>query len=73
MSNQSDKTLQAGEITPEVLKTVGRQMAAVDIGDEEAAAFAPTFSALSQIMRSIDLPQDLEPAIIFLRRKEGVR
>ena len=56
---------------PDTLKGMSKQFAGIDLSDEEAAGLAVPLDAMTKGIRSIPVSEDVEPAIIFRRRREG--
>ena len=64
------QTARADDITPPTLKAMEKQYADVAISDQEAAGLAPVLDAFTKGIRGIDVNEEIEPAIVFRRRKE---
>ncbi len=63
-------TARADDIASTTLKAMEKQYADVAISDEEATAFAPAMDFFTKGIRGIDMSEEIEPAIVFRRRKE---
>ncbi len=61
---------QADNIASTTLKAMEKQYADIAISDEEANAFAPVMDFFSKGIRGIEVSEEVEPAIVFRRRKE---
>jgi hypothetical protein len=63
-------TARADDIASTTLKAMEKQYADVTISDEEANAFAPFMDFFTKGIRRIEISEEVEPAIVFRRRKE---
>jgi hypothetical protein len=61
----------ADNSVPNTLKGMSKQFADIDLSDEEAAGLSLPLDAMTKGIRSIPVSEDVEPATIFYRRKEG--
>jgi len=64
------ETARADDISSTTLKAMEKQYADVAISDQEAAGLAPVLDAFTKGIRGIDVNEEIEPAIVFRRRKE---
>jgi hypothetical protein len=61
----------ADNLVPNTLKGMSKQFADIDLSDPEAAGLAGPLDAITKGIRSIPVSEEVEPATIFRRRKEG--
>jgi len=68
---QTGEETRSSDISVALLKAMGKQVAGVDISDQEAAVLAPVLNGLKQMIRGIEVDEEVEPAVVFRCRKEG--
>jgi hypothetical protein len=61
----------ADNLVPNTLKGMSKQFADIDLSDAEATGLSMPLDAMTKGIRSIPVSEEVEPATIFRRRKEG--